>query len=353
VIVVTKLLSASGLVYYPLDAGYLDVSKLKGARGAIDDGGPIYSAARTPLTYAFTDPDDGKDTLDPRETPTTLAKYLTVPLTIDSLVIRRAKTITSKCTSPWNKIEAICADLDSRHSYSQNYSAGPGDPVSDFILSKKPSYCEYFASAAVIMMRAVGIPARYVIGYYAHDHDNSGNTIVLQRDAHAWAEAYVNGTWITVDATPAGGRPDELYKPTLWQSISDTVADRIQMLRDRLTALGPVNIAVAAMLVIGVYFFVRIMLKELLSKRFKKTRSAGSRRFHSELGRRFANLLTKNKIVVPDGRTWLEYLKDAKELPIDRELALEFVDAYNQVRFGGMADNHLTEMLDMLEKTKK
>ena len=62
-----------------------------------------------------------------------------------------------------------------------------------------------FASALVLLLRAQGIPARYVGGYYAHEWNHWGKFISIRSgDAHAWAEVYLpQRGWITVDATPA------------------------------------------------------------------------------------------------------------------------------------------------------
>jgi protein-glutamine gamma-glutamyltransferase len=72
------------------------------------------------------------------------------------------------------------------------------------LLGHRSGHCEYFASATSLLLRSAGIPTRYVVGYSVHEYSPSEQQyIVRARNAHAWVTAYVNGSWITVDTTPA------------------------------------------------------------------------------------------------------------------------------------------------------
>ena len=67
----------------------------------------------------------------------------------------------------------------------------------------------HFASAGVLLLRRLGVPARYVTGYAA-EIGSSGSVPVPDTAAHAWVEIYLNGYgWYPVDVTPAdsGGQP--------------------------------------------------------------------------------------------------------------------------------------------------
>lgn len=79
------------------------------------------------------------------------------------------------------------------------------DFVAWFLLSEKEGYCTYFASAATMLCRMAGIPARYVTGFYAH-LDENGQAVLTGERAHAWTEVYLRGAgWVTLDATPGYG----------------------------------------------------------------------------------------------------------------------------------------------------
>jgi transglutaminase-like putative cysteine protease len=73
----------------------------------------------------------------------------------------------------------------------------------EFLFDTRAGFCEHYASAFVILMRAAGIPARVVTGYLGGEMNPLGNyMIVRQSDAHAWAEIWQSGKgWIRIDPT--------------------------------------------------------------------------------------------------------------------------------------------------------
>jgi hypothetical protein len=77
------------------------------------------------------------------------------------------------------------------------------DPLADFLFVRKEGYCEYFASAMAVMLRAQGIPSRVATGFQSgYFNDVSGLYVVRASDAHAWVEAWIDGRWTTFDPTP-------------------------------------------------------------------------------------------------------------------------------------------------------
>jgi transglutaminase-like putative cysteine protease len=77
-------------------------------------------------------------------------------------------------------------------------------PVDTFLFDTRRGFCEHFASAFVVMLRAAGIPARVVTGYQGGEiNPRGGYLIVRQSDAHAWAEAVIDGHWQRFDPTAA------------------------------------------------------------------------------------------------------------------------------------------------------
>ena len=78
------------------------------------------------------------------------------------------------------------------------------DPVDQFMFEGRRGFCEHYASAFTVMLRAAGIPARVVTGYQGGEMNPTGGyMIVRQSDAHAWTEALVNGRWQRYDPTAA------------------------------------------------------------------------------------------------------------------------------------------------------
>ena len=79
------------------------------------------------------------------------------------------------------------------------------DPVDEFLFTSREGFCEHYAAAFVVLMRAAGIPARVVTGYQGGElNPLDGNLVVRQSDAHAWAEVWLaDQGWQRVDPTAA------------------------------------------------------------------------------------------------------------------------------------------------------
>jgi transglutaminase-like putative cysteine protease len=81
-----------------------------------------------------------------------------------------------------------------------------GDPVDDFLFVSRRGFCEHYAAAFVVLLRAAGVPARVVTGYQGGEWNATGAYLLMrQRDAHAWAEVWLaaRGGWVRVDPTAA------------------------------------------------------------------------------------------------------------------------------------------------------
>lgn len=77
--------------------------------------------------------------------------------------------------------------------------------IDDFLFASRAGFCEHYSSAFVVLMRAMGIPARVVTGYQGGSLNQIDQQLeVRQSDAHAWAEVWINGRgWLRVDPTAA------------------------------------------------------------------------------------------------------------------------------------------------------
>ncbi len=77
--------------------------------------------------------------------------------------------------------------------------------VDDFLFESRRGFCEHYASTFVFLMRAAGVPARVVTGYQGGELNPLGNYFIVRgRDAHAWAEVWLDGQgWVRVDPTGA------------------------------------------------------------------------------------------------------------------------------------------------------
>lgn len=102
--------------------------------------------------------------------------------------------------------------IETARAYFQDngfvYSLSPGmmdyeEPFEDFLFNKRQGFCEHFAGAFAMLMRAAKVPARVVAGYQGGSFNEVGNYLqVRQSDAHAWTEVWLeDGGWTRIDPT--------------------------------------------------------------------------------------------------------------------------------------------------------
>ena len=80
---------------------------------------------------------------------------------------------------------------------------GDQDTIDKFLFESQKGFCSHYAGSFVYLMRAVGIPARIVVGYLGGEWNKNGDYLAIrQYDAHAWAEVWLEGEgWRRVDPT--------------------------------------------------------------------------------------------------------------------------------------------------------
>ena len=79
------------------------------------------------------------------------------------------------------------------------------EPIDSFLFETKTGYCTHFATATVLLARAMGIPARIAFGWSGGRYFSAPNLFVFRaREAHAWAEIYLKDRgWVIFETTPA------------------------------------------------------------------------------------------------------------------------------------------------------
>jgi transglutaminase-like putative cysteine protease len=132
--------------------------------------------------------------------------YLQVPR-LDPRIKRLAEQITAGSANEYDKAAKIELYLRTHYRYTLDLT-GPrtADPLAYFLFTRRAGHCEYFAAAMTVMLRDLGVPARYVGGFLPGEYnDVGGDWIVRASDAHVWVEVFFPGYgWITFDPTPPG-----------------------------------------------------------------------------------------------------------------------------------------------------
>ena len=359
--IVTRLTANDGLLCEPLSSISFEPMDTEEVSWCAADGGPLQSNRRRSLSaYSL---DIGLEEQDQGVffTPPNAGyrdKLVLVPKDIQPGVRLLARRIAGSETNPRALAEAVEHYLILNHKYSLTYHPRPGeDPVSEFLLKNGAAHCEYFASSAVILLRCLNVPTRYVIGYYAHEGDGRGAVIVRQRDAHAWAECWIDGAgWLTVDGTPGDGRPDKLedeHPIPPWMRLKEWFQDTWGRVTDWLQGPQAIRVGIA----VGITAF--LILAWRWQRQRQRTRPARLSEFSyaspgeelARLAARFERLCHNVGLACPPEFTWLEYITGAsgqaaaQTAGLDAEALAVFIRAYNASRFGPLPD---TPALDSL-----
>ncbi len=127
---------------------------------------------------------------------------------LDPTVTDLVGELTAGATGPYERVRAILDHLTDRgNGFIYSLSTAPGtsgDDLVDFLRLKR-GYCEQYAGAMAVLVRASGVPARVALGYTPGTERQDGTRVVTSDDAHAWVEVWFDGLgWVPFDPTPIG-----------------------------------------------------------------------------------------------------------------------------------------------------
>ena len=132
--------------------------------------------------------------------------YLSVPRDLASKLEPLASEVTEGLDTDYRKLKALESYLRSHYTYNLNYERPPigTDAVEYFLFESGEGVCTHFNSAMVLMARSIGIPTRFVGGYFVDAFADEQIVFSIQR--HAFTEApFPEVGWAIFDATPASG----------------------------------------------------------------------------------------------------------------------------------------------------
>jgi hypothetical protein len=159
-------------------------------------------------------------------------QYLQLP-PLDSAVAGLTKQVVEGSRTPYESVVLIRQHLLKNYRYSLDIALDrSAHPLEDFLFTRKTGYCEHYATAMVVMLRTIGLPARLVTGFLASEWNEFGQYYtVRQRDAHAWVEVYFpQSGWMTFDPTP----PDPGSVSVPWWHSLDGAWASMRLRWDRL-----------------------------------------------------------------------------------------------------------------------
>ena len=154
-------------------------------------------------------------------------RYLQLPISISPRIKDLAEGITSGLDTPYEKAVAITEYLRSNYTYSEavTFPTDLNDRIEWFLFDSREGFCNYFATAEVLLLRAIGIPARLAVGFSQGEVTNSGRSFTIRRkNSHAWPEVYFPGAgWVVFEPTPSLPVPmiitDNNHEPVIQDSL--------------------------------------------------------------------------------------------------------------------------------------
>ncbi len=153
------------------------------------------------------------------------ARYLQLPESVPERVLTLARDLTAGQATPYDRALAIERYLRTIYPYSLDVPLpDAGKDVADYFLFQlQRGYCDYYATAMVVLARAAGLPARLVAGYATGTYDpEREGYLVREKNAHAWVEIYFP-TYGWVEFEPTAGVP-ELRRPDVLPAAPDVPA---------------------------------------------------------------------------------------------------------------------------------
>ncbi len=131
-------------------------------------------------------------------------RYLQLPETLPERVRTLARDLTATQPTPYDRAVAI-EDYLRQFPYTLDVDKPPvrADIADYFLFELQKGYCDYYATAMVVLARAAGLPARLVVGYASGQYDaTNARYIVTEADAHAWVDIYFpTYGWIEFEPT--------------------------------------------------------------------------------------------------------------------------------------------------------
>jgi transglutaminase-like putative cysteine protease len=262
-----------------------------------------------------------------------------------------AGAVAGHTANEFDEVMALTNYLQSNFRYSQQLGHVPAgrDPVDWFLFDVKIGYCEQFATAATLMLRSLGIPARLATGYSTGSYDSVlDQSVVRERDAHAWVEVWFpNHGWVPVDPSPGFTALAATQFPSHW--AAGGIARLIPHLEigAPLAAIGSLGLlgvippaVVIALLVVFAWAWVRSR------RRTARTKAPPG---ESELLRLYERIQRRLGRRRAPPETPLEYLNQSRPEPL-APLLEEITDAVNEGAYAGRwpAANSVRELSDRL-----
>ncbi len=173
-------------------------------------------------------------------------RFLALP-PLDPRVTDQVGELVDGVAGGYARVRAILDFLtDPASGFRYALSTPPGTSGDDLVdfLTERRGYCEQYAGAMAVMVRAAGMPARVALGYTPGSVQDDGSRLITSDDAHAWVEVWFQGLgWVPFDPTPidVDRRADLPWAPRVVPEERPEQSPDLPLLPPDLALLDPVS----------------------------------------------------------------------------------------------------------------
>ena len=292
-----------------------------------------------------------------------LGWYEGLPKSSNPRTVELARQMRAEAESDQAFIKNVLGKFNEEEYY---YTLEPpplgSNPVDRFMFDTRQGFCEHYASAFAVMMRAADVPARIVLGYQGGElNPLGGHLVVRQSDAHAWTEVWLDGLgWQRVDPTAAVaperveigvynaifdgiGQSWGFSAPAMWRYRIEMVYDMINATWDEwvlgygpenqdrlmnLLGMSDPNWRKMMLTLIGVVVALVLIVSYLLYLKYRPPRPDRA----ALLYRRFVNKTGVQAAIGETPTAWLERATGQTSIPDDKLATV--TSAYLVARYG-------------------
>ena len=241
--------------------------------------------------------------------PDIAEKYLQLPRELPDRVRDLAREITRGLDTPYDKASAIERYLRNTYPYDLNVPAPPpNQDVADyFLFDLQKGYCDYYATAMVVLARASGVPARFVSGYSPGSYDApNAQYVVRELNAHSWVEVYFPEIgWVEFEPTASEPEIERAQPQELAQALeqSRTPAQKFLIrfgLENAIYWLAPLLgisfLLITYFILIEPWLYLRLApalaIERMARRMYRHGRVLAGERSHAETAHEFLDKLT-------------------------------------------------------------
>lgn len=193
-------------------------------------------------------------------------RYLDLPDSVPDRVLQLAQEIVANQPTRYDRAKAIETFLRS-YPYTLDLPAPPADrDVADyFLFDLQTGYCDYYATSMVVLSRAVGLPARIVVGYVGGQYEEENDRyLVSEAEAHTWVEIYFGDYgWIPFEPTAARNLINDEQLTLPLPPELEQLPQAIETVERGGFPWLEVSVGSAFLVVIGLWFWNRVDLARL------------------------------------------------------------------------------------------